>query len=115
MTENPNDHSEKLRQVERDVRECVALETGDLLTNYFKEALENTQWGVEQARQEYESAYESALAEYAHAAQILLAEAQRLGVNLREPSLPAIARRRKAAKAAKCPKVAPQKSRKRRQ
>jgi hypothetical protein len=104
MTENPNDHSEKLRQVERDVLECVAQETGDLLTNYFKEALENTQWGVEQARQEHESV----VAEYAHAAQMLLAEAQRLGVDLPESSLPAIARRKKAAKGATGTKATPQ-------
>lgn len=97
--------NKKLEQVEKEVRGVVAEETGDLLKKYFAEALEDTRWGVSLARQEYENA----LAEYGHASKILCDEAQRRGIYL-EPSLPATtACRRKKAKGATGPKVAPQK------
>ena len=88
--------TEKLQQTERDVRQFVAEETGDLLRKYFQEAMETMKWGLTEARKEYESA----LAGYGHACNVLRDEAQRRGVDLREPSLPATARARKAAKGA---------------
>jgi hypothetical protein len=96
--------SEKLQQTEKDVREFVAEETGDLLRKYFEESLENMKWGLAEARREYESA----LAGYGYACKVLRDEAKRRGVDLREPTLPATARARKAAKTETGPKAAPQ-------
>ena len=94
--------SEKLQQTEKDVREFVAEETGDLLRQYFEESLENMKWGLAEARKEYESA----LAGYGHACKVLRDEAQRRGIDLREPTLPATARARIAAKVGTGPKAA---------
>ena len=96
--------TEKLQQTERDVRQFVAEETGDLLRKYFEESLANMKWGLAEARKEYESA----LAGYAKACNVLRDEAKRRGVDLRDPTLPATARSRKAANGDTGPKAAPQ-------
>ena len=97
---------ERLGYVEEEIRREVAEEVGTLLKKYFAESLADWAREIDVARVEYEGA----LAEYREACETLLVEAKRRGVDLRKPSLPATAK----AKAAKCPKVAPQKSRKRR-
>jgi hypothetical protein len=87
-----------------ELRQIIAEGIEDWTRAYFKWTLGK----IEREQREERSEHKLSLAESTHIAQVLRMEAKRRGVDLREPTLPATARARKAAKTETGPKAAPQ-------